>query len=370
MLSGFAVAITAFAVTGCASCELSGETATAQAGGPPGGGAQVESELLRSDSWDQGVAEVARYRGEERRYGVPRPAELTLITVKEDFDIDDLVKADGPHHPNRAPVIKLNTVLTVPTGVYTYRQMASSFLLRETGHALKLTTGSQEWCGATSKVLVVRGGEGVLRTFSYFGAEGEGVYRVPMDNDVVLYDALPLWLRSLDWETASRTIRVLPKQLSSHAGEPTLISTEVRVGSPTAVELPVGSREAYPVEVTALEETYWFDVDAPHPLVRWERSDARFDLAAVDRVPYWSMNGPEDALPPLPSEQAAADISVGPDGSLALDGRPMADVDALLSELNAARGVRLQVPSDAARPLELIDALRRHGVQRFSIETR
>jgi hypothetical protein len=271
----------------------------------PGAGRAAETDLLRSRLWDDGFAEVARYAGTERRYGELRAAELVLITVKEPFDPDLLVKADGARHARTLDAIKLNTILTVPTGVYTYHQMSSAFFDRAAGRLMKLATTSQEWCGITSKILTVRGGRAVLRAFSYFGDEADSIHPFEMDDDTVVADALPLYLRTLDLERpGSRELRLLPRQLSNRTTIPVPERATATVGTAETLDVPAGAFEAIPVEVRGSEtDVYWFASSSPHALVRWDRADGgRYELASVLRTDYWDQHAVGDALPPLPDQ--------------------------------------------------------------------
>ncbi|MGF1466471.1 MAG: hypothetical protein ACFCGT_10075 [Sandaracinaceae bacterium] len=277
-------------------------------------GAPPETGFLVADLWDDGEAEVASYRVRERRYGSLRAGHATLITVKERFDADLLVKADGPRHERTLDAIKLNHVRTTPTGVYTYRQMASVFLARATGSPLKLATGSQEWCGLTAKRLVIRGAEAALETHSYFGSEGDRAYRLRVDERTVLADALPVWVRTLDLtRPGERTIRLVPEQLSSHAERPEVEEATVEVGEPTAIDVPAGPRRAVPVAVRGVgEETFWLDEAFPHVVVRWDRADGgEYALEWVKRAQYWALNADEDlgVLDPRRAARPATDLA-------------------------------------------------------------
>lgn len=265
-----------------------------------GAGAPAEAAIFADPLWDDGQGEIAQYRVLERRYGALREAEATLIVVKETLDADALVKADGPTPPARAiEVMKLNHVLTVPTGVYTYRQMASVFLTRERALALKLVVGSQEWCGITHKRLVMRDGGAVLHASSYFGAEGERAYAFSMDGPTVLYDALPMWARTLDLaRPGPRSIRLVAQQLSNTAPRPAIEAATLTVGAPEAIEVPAGALEVVPVRVeqSAGTDVLWLRREAPHPLVRWDRADGgRYELEWIRRARYWELHDPEHA---------------------------------------------------------------------------
>lgn len=284
---------------------------------PPTDGAGMPGErpLFADPLWDDGLAEVASYDVRELRYGELRDATATLIVVKETFDADALVKADGPEPPARAiEVLKLNHVLTVPTGVYTYRQMASVFVRRDRAQLLSLVVGSQEWCGVTHKRLTVRDGRATLRASSYFGGEGDRSFHVPMSERTVLYDALPLWLRTLELERAgAREVELVSQQLSNRAPRPGVAPATLTVGAPRELEVPAGVLEVVPVVVehAAGRDVLSFAREAPHTLVRWERADGgSYALRAVRRAAYWEMHdvGDVGALGPEPEAAMAAGL--------------------------------------------------------------
>jgi hypothetical protein len=282
-------------------------------------GASAETETFHDGLWEDGNAEIARFDARQMRYGELRDGELILITVKEPFDPERLVKADGPHHEHTIDALKLNTLLTFQTGVYTYRQMASAFVTRDALAPMKLATSSQEWCGTTSAFFTIRGQRGLLRSFSYFGAEAERSSSLALPADVVLEDALPVWLRALDWDVERRAIHLVPSQLSNRAMTADPVGAEVEVGAVEAIEVPEGRFEARAVTVSFGErrDVYHLEVTPPHALVRFTRGESVYERTFLSRAPYWEMNGTEydDALvpEPPPPPTPAAETAVTPE---------------------------------------------------------
>ena len=128
--------------------------------------------------WYQGNAEISTYELSENRYGELRNGKATLIYVTEDFVADKQVKADY-QNPNNKPVLKLNSVKKFITGVYPYSIMQSSFIpLQEEGHALKISSSIQEWCGQT---FIQLNNKDVfeINSFSYFESEGDTKTSLP-----------------------------------------------------------------------------------------------------------------------------------------------------------------------------------------------
>ena len=266
----------------------------------PGAGAPAEVPLLRARLWNDGKAEISSYATVERRYGILRKGTATLIVVSEPFDPRSLLKVEpGQKPPAVLPVIKLNTIVEVRTGVYTYHQMASVFLRRSDARVVKLTVGSQEWCGVTAKRLEVRGHhKAQLLADSYFGNEGNRDFSLNFDSRAVLGDALPLWLRTLALDKQGvRKLKVLDEQLSNRASKPTWHEAEIRVAGKRWLNVPAGRYRAVEVSVTraSRRDVFWLDEHSPHLLVRWERSDGgRYDLRWSKRAAYWRMNRPQD----------------------------------------------------------------------------
>jgi hypothetical protein len=115
--------------------------------------------------WDDGRAEYCAYEVDWARYGHLHPGRALLILVKEPWNPELEVKADEPG-PDGFEVLKLNHLRDVPTGIYTYHQMASVYLRRDNGALRKLVATSSEACGISTADLV----RGRLATRSYFAS--------------------------------------------------------------------------------------------------------------------------------------------------------------------------------------------------------
>ena len=256
-----------------------------------------ETPLFRDALWTDGRAEVARYRTEERRYGVLREGEATFIMVKETIDAVTRLKVAEPA-PEDHEVIKFNWISTVPTGVYRYRQMASMFLSRADAQVARMTFSSQEWCGITHQDLLIQAGDARLLTSSYFEDEGRRAYQIRLNEETVMADSLPLWLRTLALDRpGTRQVKLVEALLSSHARRPVRQDAEITVRAAESLEVPAGVFDAVPVDVRRgqLHDVYWMRREAPHVMVRWDRSDGgHYSLAWVRRSAYWELTGNED----------------------------------------------------------------------------
>ena len=98
--------------------------------------------------WLSGTAEISRYELKQARYGELHKGNAVLIFVTEEFLPGLHVKYEHGTHPDRVPVLKLNSTRKFLTGIYPYSVMTSVFTpLAEPGAALKVSFSAQEWCG-------------------------------------------------------------------------------------------------------------------------------------------------------------------------------------------------------------------------------
>lgn len=256
--------------------------------------------------WHDGLAEVNLYDAVEVRYGTPRQAnEATLIFVKEDHRAANYTKADDPAAAD-LPAVKLNWVVDVTTGMYTYRQMASVFVNRVTGRPFRQTFASHEWCGNTFKdVRYLPGGGGGYRYAfdSYFGDEASGMRQVaaPAGRVTLFADALPVHVRSLKYEAgATWPVAMLPALWSNRAWPQRFAVTEatVRIDAPEPIEVPAGRFDAWRITVTYADgkaDVYHVGAAPARTLVKLQRADgAVYSLRRSFRTDYWKHNAPGD----------------------------------------------------------------------------
>ena len=270
----------------CSVAVLAAAAALAACAAP--GPALAESSWRHSVVWDDGNAEFCVYELDWRRYGELYPGRALSVLVKEPWAPELEVKADAPR-PGGFEVLKLNFIRDVPTGIYTYHQMASAFLRRDNGALRKLTTSSAEGCGISTAEMTA----GTLRASSYF--DGQGERRLPWPEGAVAEDALPAVLR--DWVTGELppAIEVFPSLLAGRF--PELAAGEWRLTrrAVEAVELPAGVFSGVELRLSrgADWSTYLFAAEPPHQLLRLRRGDGSdYRLAKCERIPYWRMSRP------------------------------------------------------------------------------
>ena len=234
----------------------------------------------RAAVWDDGKAEFCVYDVKWARYGGRYDGRALLILVKEPWNAELDVKADDAGRAG-FDVLKLNHVRDVPTGIYSYHQMASAYLDRGTGALRKLAATSSEACGVSTADVV----GGRLATRSYFDGQGDRSQAWPAG--ALPEDALPASLR--DWVAAEKVPATLPVFPSlMHARFPDLAPADWRVerrSVDSGVEIRLSNGDAW--------QAYTFERQAPHRLRRLARHDGTvYELARCDRLAYWEMNGP------------------------------------------------------------------------------
>ncbi|MGH9804272.1 MAG: hypothetical protein ACRD4D_03785 [Candidatus Acidiferrales bacterium] len=244
--------------------------------------------------WDDGQAEVALYQARRPQYGKIESYEAVFIVVKEDFNPRLNVKADPPYEGKQLlPVLKLNAAHSYWTDNYPYHYLLSVFVRRaDPGSLVKLTLGSQEWCGNTFKQVSAAGGRAELHFHSYFDPEGDAARPLDLRPGDLLEDQLPLVLRGLRFAPGlAFTRRLLPSLISNNLRAPIEIRPALfKVEGEEKISTPAGAFAAWKVRVTAgeLEQTWWFEKAAPHTLLKMESSDGRaWLLKARTRKPYW-----------------------------------------------------------------------------------
>jgi hypothetical protein len=300
-------------------------------GGTPTSGfaapAAASNAFAGSSLWDDGRAEVSAYEASLRRYRIPRKFTAYLIVVKEDFSRKQLVKADPGHDPgDLVTVLKLNQVIHYQTGIYSYHQMASTFYDRPSMDLIKFSLTSFEWCGNSFKEYTRRDGRAALHVRTYWDNQAEATYPIPVAPDVVFYDQMPLWIRSLPQTPGtSRALRLVPGQIESKGAKPDLRPAVLRAEAEELIVTPAGTFRAVrwdlregdgpprdsPPGARAPEpdapgpgapgrgggavDSFWFDRKFPHVLLAWNGPDGSgYRLKWTRRLAYWELNRPGD----------------------------------------------------------------------------
>jgi hypothetical protein len=138
---------------------------------------------------------------------------------------------------------------------------------------------------------------------SYFDGEADGTDTLPLPEDGVFEDALPILLRG--WKTEylkageSRSVPFLPSLLAARLGHRRLAwgrATISRSAGTSTLSTPAGRFEVVTWTVAregADTTTFAFEAQPPYRLVK-RSSDAGEELvlAGSTRLAYWKLNGP------------------------------------------------------------------------------
>ena len=245
--------------------------------------------------WDDGQAEVALYEAKRPQYGKIESYESVFIVVKEDFNPQLYVKADAPYDGKRLlPVLKLNAVHSYWTDRYPYHYLLSVFVRRSDPASLvKLALGSQEWCGATFKMVKTWGGRPELLYHTYWDGEGDAARPLDLRPGDLLEDQMPLSLRSLKFAPGLELRRrILPSLISNNLhGYGGFTDATLHVAGEEEIRTPAGRFAAWKLEVKfgEVQQTWWFEKAETHILLRMDSSDGRtWLLKSRTRKPYWT----------------------------------------------------------------------------------
>jgi hypothetical protein len=218
------------------------------------------------------------------------------VLVKEPWAPELDVKADEAR-PDGFDVLKLNHIRDVPTGIYTYHQMASVFFRRDSGALRKVAAMSSEACGLTTAL--VR--EGRLETRSYWDGEGDRSSSYP--SGALPEDGLPALLRDYVEGALPEILSIFPTFLSPRAPRPEARTFRLARRDAGAVNVAGGNFDGVELRLDAdgVFLSYTFDRSRPHVLLAFSDSDGTtYTLSKVERLAYWSRKSPEHAgwLPP------------------------------------------------------------------------
>ena len=256
-------------------------------------GVEVSDAWGKHRVWDDGLAEVAHYDAERIVYGKVRTFETIFITVKEDFNAAFHAKADPPYRGKKLlPILKLNMVYEIVTENYPYRYLTSVFVdRRDVSRPVKMTVGSQEWCGNTFKEFRSWGSGPEIVFHSYWDGQGDGTYSLDLREGDLLEEQLPLSLRALPFREGYRAeTRIVSSLVNNKALRPRLRKMKIEVTGREALSVGGHDLPCWRVTVTGDEEhqTYWFEEAHPNILVKFESSDGRkLRLNARSRRKYW-----------------------------------------------------------------------------------
>lgn len=247
-----------------------------------------------NDYWHSGKAEITSYQLSQERYGELREGTAVTIFVTEDFLAKEQVKANTNSEENLT-VIKLNQTKNFNTGIYPYSIMSSTFSpIYESGHALKISSSIQEWCGQMYMQLNNKK-DFEIESHSYF--EGEADQKKALSKT---------WLENELWNI----IRINPEELP--IGDLLMIPSfeylqiqhkEIKAHSAFATIKQGDFKTVYTVNYPELQRqlVFYFNNIFPYEIEKWEEVNAaakndtiRLRTSAVKmkrmNIDYWTKN--------------------------------------------------------------------------------
>lgn len=267
-----------------------------------------EAPAQLDDYWYRGKAEITSFELSQNRYQSTHPGEVILIFVTEDFLPEQQVKDERKISPNSTKVLKTNMIREFTTGIYEYSIMTSVFTpvkVEQYPYTLKVTHGSQDWCGQSFMQINERSGEYRMQQFSYFEAEGDTVTNVPV---LPLEDELFNRIRINPAGLPTGDIELLPGttycRLTHSPFEP--VEANATLGDYTGDRFEGEQLRVYRLEFPSQRRTLEivFEKVTPYRIVGWTESyPSMFDGKVRTTVAkaketivdaYWKHNRPED----------------------------------------------------------------------------
>src|SRR2546421_3393900 len=253
--------------------------------------AQFTPALLQNNSyWADGKAEFNIYDAQIARYGIPRACEVLHILVREPFDPKQLVKPDNPSQPDAVPVLKLNQILHVPTGLYVIQQAHSNFWRVDNAQLLKFSVTSNDSVGNSYKE-----GRRENANFTYeyrtsWDGMAGGKENVALPPNGYFYDELPWLVRTIDFQKPPMPFEVQLAGSAINSKKDNFVFKAAKISfKATEREIDVA------VEHSGGTDHFILDRDFPNLLRQWNAADgSRLKMKRSLKVAYWNYNKPGD----------------------------------------------------------------------------
>ena len=255
--------------------------------GAAGAFAQFAPGFVQNGSyWNDGKAEFDIYDAQIVRYGQPRQTEVLHILVREPFDLKQLVKSDDWQRSGVIQILKMNQILHIPTGLYVYQQMHSSFWRADNARLAKFSLTSNDSCGNTYKA-ARRGGEVfTYQWHTYWDGMADGSENITPPANGYFYDELPLRVRTIDFTKANGEfeIQLAPSMINS--------KKETIFFKPAKVNFKLSERTIdVDVQHDAGKDHFVLDREFPFLLREWSAADgSHLKLKQSLKIDYWNFN--------------------------------------------------------------------------------
>jgi len=239
--------------------------------------------------WDDGLSEMCYYDAVDVIYGKERHYTRVQLFNRQWMSEGTGVKA-APEDSGAVAVFKLNIAEEIPTENYNYRYLTTVFVRRPDLTPFKLAFSSQEWCGTTFKQLRWSDAGLALKSFSYFGGEGDTEWQLPVE--VVPFEALFVIARDVAATGETRKLRVLAPVRSTHTAEPKVYDAQLVAAKARKQDTALGDIVVRRVELDWDGPKTFFGVEnePPHRLIEFRTGDLRATLKHTERRAYWDRN--------------------------------------------------------------------------------
>ncbi|MGL4399897.1 MAG: septum formation inhibitor Maf [Luteolibacter sp.] len=247
------------------------------------------------DFWYDG-AEVSSFKLDQSRYGKNHPGHAELIFVTEPFLDGKQVKDEGGKTGSTS-VLKLNTLTTFNTGIYSYRTMTSTFRpidIEKFPHALKSVTTIQDWCGQAFQQLNYRDKSWNAELRSYF--EDVADADLSLGNGFI-EDELWVTLRLDPKKLPLGNVSILPGAVFTRFAHKPLQAAKASASLSQSDGITI-----YTLDYPSLERTLsiHFDTAFPHVIRKWtEKTPSGITTATLEKrlmnLRYWEMQDPKDS---------------------------------------------------------------------------
>jgi len=238
------------------------------------------------DHWDQGLSEMSYYRATEMIYGAPREYVRVHLVNRQWADRETGVKCDSDA-PNAVPVFKINVSEQIPTPNYNYRYLTTVFLDRYGLAPLKMVASSQEWCGASFKHLRWMEDGLSVKSFSYFGGEGDQTWH--LDQRPFPYEALILLARDVALSGKPRSLSLLTPIRSTHAVTPSVKTATLATGPAETLATPLGRFETIRIDLDwdGPDTHFYVEAVAPYRLIKFVMGSVSGEIRGQEDRAYW-----------------------------------------------------------------------------------
>ncbi len=230
--------------------------------------AQFTSAFLQNNYWGDGKAEFNIYAAEIMRGGVPRPCEVLHIFARDQVD--------------SIPVLKLNQILNVPTGLTMQQQMHSSYWSVDNATLVRFCLTSSDGIGNVYKELRRKDDKLV---YEYRGASA-ATENFSLPTNSYFYDELPWLVRTIDFSkpTVPFEIQLAGSAINSQKDNFEFKATKVSIKTtPRTIEVRVG------------DDQFTLDRDFPYLLREWKAADgSHLKMKRNLKVDYLKYDKPGD----------------------------------------------------------------------------